>query len=330
MLTHRQLRYFVEIVDAGSFSSAAERLFVAQSALSRQVRDMEEALKVPLLLRDARRFELTPAGRSLYGDARRILAALEEAAASAVNAQRGNEGTLHLLHSSSVPLHGPILALLREHAEHYPGVAIEVSQASSEQQALDIHEGRADVGLAREPILRRYGNLCHRPLYEEALVALVPADHALADRTAVALAALQGECFVATPHRERGGLSHRVAELCRAAGFQPVMAPVRSRKWSQMALVQGGFGISIVPESMARLAPPGVHPLRLDGADCRSRVLALWRRDAPMLAQRFAAALVDALGGEPGSEPGGEPGSVPGLPGGRPDDREPGLATSQS
>ena len=54
MLTHRQLRYFVEIVDAGSFSLAAERLFIAQSALSRQVREMELALQVSLLDRDAR------------------------------------------------------------------------------------------------------------------------------------------------------------------------------------------------------------------------------------------------------------------------------------
>lgn len=300
MLTHRQLRYFVEIVDAGSFSLAAERLFIAQSALSRQVREMEHELKVPLLERDARHLEMTPAGRSLYADARRILAALDDAAASAVHAQRGTEGTLHLLHSSSVPLHGPILALLHRHADQHPGVVVEVSQASSEHQALDIHEGRADVGLARAPILRRYGNVNYVPLAEEPLVLAVSASHRLADRSSVPVAELRDERFIATPHLERGGLSHRVAELCRAAGFQPVAAAVRSRKWSQLALVQGGFGIAVVPESMGRLAPEGVRLLALEGPDCATQVLAMWRRDASPMAQRFADALVQALGQPPG------------------------------
>lgn len=124
MLTHRQLRYFVEIVDAGSFSLAAERLFIAQSALSRQVREMERELQALLLLRDTRHLEVTTAGRSLYADARRILAALEDAAARATHAQRGTEGTVQLLHSSSVPLDAPILALLCQHAAQHPGVVV--------------------------------------------------------------------------------------------------------------------------------------------------------------------------------------------------------------
>ncbi|RSZ35583.1 LysR family transcriptional regulator [Variovorax beijingensis] len=300
MLTHRQLRYFVEIVDAGSFSLAAERLFIAQSALSRQVREMERELQAALLERDTRHMEMTAAGRSLYTDARRILAVLEDAAARASHAQRGTEGTLQLLHSSSVPLNAPILALVQQHSEQHPGVSIEVSQASSEHQALDVHEGRADVGLARAHILRRFGDVHYVPLYEEPLVAVVPAGHAMAGRASVPLDALRHERFVATPHLERGGLSHRVAELCRAQGFQPLAASVRSRKWAQLALVQGGFGIAVVPESMARLAPAGVCLLPLEGGDCTTGVLALWRRDAPALVQRFADALQASLGAKVG------------------------------
>lgn len=299
MLTHRQLRYFVTIVDAGSFSLAAERLFIAQSALSRQVREMERELQVPLLEREARPLEPTPAGRSLYADARRILAALEDAAAGARNAQRGTAGTLQLLHSSSVPLTAPLLALLRGQVASHPAVSVEISQAASEQQALDIDQGRADVGLARAPVLRRYPGIDYATLYEEPLLAAVPAGHRLAARTEVHPAELRGEAFVATPHLERGGLSHRVAQLCRAHGFQPAGAPVRSRKWSQLALVQGGFGIAIVPRSMAAHAPAGVHLLALAGGDCSSSVLALWRRDASALVRRFVDALLQAPGIRP-------------------------------
>ncbi len=295
MLTHRQLRYFVTIVEAGSFSLAAERLFIAQSALSRQVREMEQALGVPLLERDARPLEPTPAGRSLHADARRILAALDEAAAAARDAHRGTAGTLQLLHSSSVPLDGRLLALLRTHAAAHPDVSIEVSQAGSEQQALDIDQGRADVGLARAPVLRRHPGVEQAELYREPLFLAVPAGHPLAGRATVGVAELRHERFVATPHLERGGLSHRVAELCRAHGFQPAGAAVRSRKWTQLALVQGGFGVAIVPRSMAGFAPEGVRLPALAGEGCDSAVLLLRRRDAPALVRRFVDTLLDGL-----------------------------------
>jgi len=295
MLTHRQLRYFVEIVDAGSFSLAAERLFIAQSALSRQVREMELALQVSLLDRDARGLQMTPAGRSLYADAQKILGALTDAMARATHAQRGTDGTLQLLHSSSVPFTPALLTLLARHTAQHPGVAIEIAQASSEQQALDIAEGRADLGLARAPILRRRAALHYAALYQEALVLAVPAGHALAGQASASVAALRGERFVATPHPERGGLGHAVAELCRAHGFAPQPAAVRSRKWAQLALVQGGMGIAIVPASMGVLAPEGVRVLPLIDPGCTSGVLALWRHDAPALVQRFATDLQAAF-----------------------------------
>jgi DNA-binding transcriptional LysR family regulator len=295
MVTHKQLRYFVEIVEAGGFSLAAERLFIAQSALSRQVREMEDALQVQLLERDARHLALTAAGRSLYEDARRILALLQDAVARAGHAQRGTEGTLKLLHSSSVPLEPRTLALLQRHVQACPGVSIEVSQASSEQQALEIDEGRADVGLVRAPLLRRFARLQYTPLYVERLWVALPPVHALAARERLELGALCEERFVAVPHLERGGLSHRVAELCREEGFQPRPAAVRSRKWSQLSLVQAGFGVAVVPASMARLAPEGVRTVPLEGEHCTTQVLALWRHDAPALVMRFAQALREAL-----------------------------------
>jgi DNA-binding transcriptional LysR family regulator len=295
MLTHKQLRYFVEIVDAGSFSQAAQRLFIAQSALSRQVREMEQSLQVVLLERDARQLALTAAGRTLYDDARRILALLQEAALRAGDAQRGNAGTLTLLHSSSVPLEPRVLALLEQQVQACRGLSFEISQASSESQALEIKEGRADLGLVRAPLLRRYAELHYEPLYTEPLWVALPAQHPLASRASVRMDDLHAERFVALPHVERGGLSHRVAELCRQAGFQPQPAAVRSRKWSQLALVQAGFGITVVPASMARQAPAGVHTLPLEGGDCTTQVMALWRRDAPPLVQRFTDALRQAI-----------------------------------
>lgn len=276
----KQLRYFVEIVDAGSYSLAAERLFIAQSALSRQVKEMEALLQVTLLERKPRHVEPTPAGLAFYARARRILAELADASAQARHVARGGEGAVRLLHSSSVPLGPRCCQALRLWQAGQPGMRIEISQASSEQQSLEIEEGRADLGLAREPVLRRYANVVIEPLAEEPLLAAVAASHPLAERPAVALAALRDEPFVALPHHERGGLSYRVAQLCQASGFYPRAAGALSRKLTQLALVEAGFGVAVVPASMAALAPAGVRCVALADAGATSRVVLLSRRHA--------------------------------------------------
>lgn len=294
MLTVKQLRYFVEIVDCGSFSLAAERLFIAQSALSRQVKDMEALMGVTLLARDTRPLEATSAGRSVYQSARHILDALEDTTAQARRAARGDTGTVRLVHSSSVPLTAAVHAVLHTHLAQHPGVSVEMSQSSSEQQMRDIEQGAADLGLARAPILRRHPKVTMVPLYSEPLVVAVPAAHPLRHHKHLPLAALKDEFFVALPHAERGGLSHGVAELCRAHGFYPRSARVTSRKWSQLALVGSGFGIAVVPLSMGHIAPPGVHIVALEESDCRSEVVALYRPDSTVLVLHFVEALLQA------------------------------------
>jgi len=293
MLTVKQLRYFVEIVDCGSFSLAAERLFIAQSALSRQVKEMESLMGVTLLARDTRPLEATPAGRSVYQSARRILDALEDTTVQARHAERGDAGTVRLVHSSSVPLTAAVHDFLHAHLARHPGVQVEVLQSSSEQQMRDIAEGSADVGLARAPILRRQAKVEMLPLWSEPLVVAVPAAHLLCARESVPLSALRDEAFVALPHAERGGLSHGVAELCRAHGFYPRSARVTSRKWSQMALVGAGFGIAVLPLSMGQGAPSGVRLVPLD--DAETSVLALYRPDSTPLVLNFVEALRQAV-----------------------------------
>ena len=292
----KQLRYFVEIVDAGSFSLAAERLFIAQSALSRQIRDMEVALQVELLVRKPRHVEPTAAGQAFYDSARRILSELADAATQARNVQRGGEGGLRLLHSSSVVLTPQLCAWLQHWQAQHPAVRYEIAQASSEQQSVDIEEGRADLGLAREPVLRRYPNIRIDPLHEERLVVAIGVNHPLARQESLALQALRETPFVSLLHPERGGLSYRVAQLCQASGFYPIAAGAISRKLSQLSLVAAGFGVAVVPESMQYLAPDGVRFVPLSDAGATTRAVVLTRRDAPAAVAGLRALALSSIG----------------------------------
>ncbi|SEN47333.1 DNA-binding transcriptional regulator, LysR family [Pseudomonas sp. ok272] len=289
MLSTRQLRYFVEIAETGSFSAAAERLFIAQSALSRQIKEMEAQLNTPLFERTARQPRLTAAGEAFYPRARSLLTELTKASELATHVGTGQLGTLRLSHSSTVPMSGRLLDAISDYLGRHPGVSMDIAKLSSEAQLDALAEGRLDVGLLRLPVLRQRAGVQVVPLYRERLLLAVPPGHRLAvDKyPAIDLAHLKDEAFISIPHPQRGGLSYLSAELCMRQGFFPKAARVMSRKTTQLQLIQAGFGVALLPESMQDIAPPGIHFLALADTDCHSTVALAHRQGPTALVQHF-------------------------------------------
>lgn len=298
----RQIRYFLAVADLGGFTPAAASLFVAQPALSRQIGLLEDELGFTLFLREPRGVRLTPAGELFRKRVAGMAEGLQAAADDARRLARGEGGVLRLLHSSSTPVAGPLLAALRDFTAARPSVRVDLDRLSSEQQIGALATGRADLGLVRLPLLRRDPAVRLRPLPEERLWAALPAGHPLADRQELALADLAGEAFVSAVHRERGGLARRVTDLCLEAGFTPATAAATSRKTSQLQLVAAGFGLALIPDAMTPLLPAGavLRPLAgPQGTPTAQAALVLPPAPSP-LAEAFAEALV-ALWGVPGA-----------------------------
>lgn len=296
MISTRQLRYFVEIADSGSFSAAAERLFVAQSALSRQIKELETQLKTPLFERTARQPRLTAAGEAFYPRARNLLSELLKASELATQVGNGELGTLRLSHSSTVPMSGPLLQGISAWLERCPGVSMDIVKLSSEAQLEEIADGRLEVGVLRLPVLRQREGVRVIPLYNEQLLLAVPPNHALARSQApIELGQLKDEAFISIPHPQRGGLSYLSAELCMRAGFFPKAARVMSRKTTQLQLIQAGFGIALLPKSMQDIAPANVHFLPLADPDCLSTVALACAQAPNALVEQFCQTLHECL-----------------------------------
>ena len=290
MTSIRQLRYFVAIAECGSFSAAAERLYIAQSALSRQIKELEQQLGTPLFERTARLPRLTLAGEAFLERARRLLADLAQAERVTRDIGEGLQGSLRLNHSSTVPLTGTLLARLGNYLKDNPGVSLEIAQQSSEAQLEDIAAGRLDIGLLRLPVLRQHEGVVLYDLFSEPLLLAVAARHPLASTPRVKLDQLREERFISIPHRDRGGLSYLSASLCMEAGFFPQAAQVLSRKTTQLQLIQAGFGVALLPQCMREIAPVSVSFVALEG-DCQSTVALACRRDAGQLARQFVTAM---------------------------------------
>ncbi|NVZ59952.1 LysR family transcriptional regulator [Pseudomonas edaphica] len=296
MISTRQLRYFVEIADSGSFSAAAERLFVAQSALSRQIKALETQLQTSLFERTARQPRLTAAGEAFYPRARNLLSELLKASEMATLVGKGQLGTLRLSHSSTVPMSGPLLHGISTWLQRCPGVSMDIVKLSSEAQLEEIADGRLEVGLLRLPVLRQREGVRVVPLYSEQLVLAVPPNHPLAGSdTPVELAQLKDEAFISVPHPQRGGLSYLSAELCMRAGFFPKAARVMSRKTTQLQLIQAGFGIALLPKSMQDIAPANLHFLSLADPDCLSTVALACTQAPSALVEQFCQTLHECL-----------------------------------
>jgi DNA-binding transcriptional LysR family regulator len=295
VISFKQFKYFIEIVDAGSYSRAAEKLYIAQSALSRQIKELEDELQTPLLTRDARQFELTPAGQLFYERGKRILEDIDDTLLQARHVGKGAQGVIRLQHSSSVILTPRISNALSAALDQHPGVTLEVSMLPSENQTLEIEEGRVDIGLLRLPTLRRHPHIQVREIGCEQLMVAVARNSPLAVRGNVELAELSEQAFISIPHKDRGGLSYLVANLCLEQGFFPKPARALSRKSSQLNLIEAGLGIAIVPECMRLTAPAGVHFIPLAHGALQTSVGLATRREADPLVSAFADTLVSRL-----------------------------------
>lgn len=279
----KQLRYFVEIAEHGSFSVAAQSLFIAQSALSRQMKELESNLGTLLFERTARQPHLTHAGLAFLPRAKAILIDVNSAARMATSVGKGQGGILRLGHSSTVPLTGTLKDALGLYLKRRLDVHIEVSEASSETQIMDLVNNRIDVGFFRLPVLHQLKDIKLLTLFSEKVVVAVGPTHPLSSRTSISLAELRDEPFVSIAHPRRGGLSYLSFELCARAGFSPNSAQVYSLKSTQSLLIQAGFGIALLPVSMVKAS--SLHAIDIIDEGCESKVvLAHHERDSTLVA----------------------------------------------
>ncbi len=190
----RHLRYFVAVAEEGSLTVAAEqRLHTAQPSLSRQIRDLEIEVGVPLLTRNARGVELTDAGRAFLDHARAALIQVEAATAAARRAAQPSKTSFAVgfLTGHEIEWLAESLNLLRK---ELPTVDVLISSDTSPELAAQLIRGKIDVAFMRaEP---NNEELTFKKLIDEPLVAILPSDHRLAEADAIGPQDLVGEVFI--------------------------------------------------------------------------------------------------------------------------------------
>ncbi len=287
MLTLKQFQYFIKIVEEGSFTAASEKLFIAQSALSRQIKLLEEEIDFQLFDRTDKKIKLTTAGEVFYKKIKDNMHYLNEIIGVSKNIAEGKNRQIKIAHSSSIIMDDKKVQILKEIslAKH---INFEINTLSSEHQILALMSGEIDIGLIRPPVRHTLDEINVVKLYEEPLMVAVHVDHAkFANKQEIQVKDLKDEYFVSTPHSKRGGLSYLVSNLCVGAGFWPKAATIQSRKLSQLQLVAANLGISIVPQEFKQILPKNVKLIPLENKNLSSEVVLAYRANQSDLIQPY-------------------------------------------
>ncbi len=245
----RHLRYFQAIAEELSYSRAAERLRIAQPALSRAVQEIEAELGGPVLDRNRRRVSLTPAGHVLLRETAIILERWEEAMRRVKRTAAGEEGELRLgyIGPPTKPFMGRLLA---EYRLRYPRVAIHLEERTPERVWEMLARGRLSAAFTRPVSAAPASGLRTLLLRKERFGAVLPLTHPLAERKSLPWKALAGEPLIVLARREGVGSHDGVLAACRQAGFAPRLAYTPSLIGTVLSYVEAGAGVGIVPESV--------------------------------------------------------------------------------
>lgn len=283
----RQLRAFLAVAEHLHFGRAAQALFTSQSAVSRLVARLEDAVGTPLLERSTRRVRLTEAGKAFAAECRLAFGHLDLASQAARRAAEGREGRLRVGYMDFA-INGSLPAILRAFREESPGVSVSLEYMPTMVQQEALLQGRIDAGfiVGELPARSAANTLVERQRY----VALLPEGHRLARRPAVSLAELRAERFVMGSEEAFASFRPLVFDLCRAAGYFPEIVQEASTSSGIFGLVAAGVGVSIYSDCARVIRRTGTVVKPLAGVAAPIPIFVAWihGREAPVL-ERFVS-----------------------------------------
>ncbi|MFG1667705.1 LysR substrate-binding domain-containing protein [Streptomyces sp. Y7] len=270
----RHLRYFVTVVEEMHFRRAAERLFIAQPALSKQVKALEDELGTQLLNRNRRTVTLTEAGSAFYEEAIAVLKRVDVAKERARATGNGLTGQFSI---GFIPqaLFGLLQHTLRRFREHYPQVRIRVVEGFTHDGIERAARGEVDCAFVRLPIEQRADLEGETVAYEEVRIAL-PTTHPLTEQPDLDLADLAAADFILFERHLEPGLYDSYIAACASAGFSPRVLHTVTSLYSTLGLVGGGLGVGFVPATARTTAPTGVTFRRLRRGAPQVQVGLVW------------------------------------------------------
>lgn len=248
----RQIKYFIEVAKGEHLTQAADKLHIAQSAISRQIANLEKELNVQLFIRKGRNVILTPIGQIFLQRVEAAILEIDRAiqeVSEYIDPEIGEIriGFPHSLAAFTLP--NVVAAFRKEH----PNVRFQLSQGKVNELIDDLIKGEIDIALV-SPVPIDHPEVEGHILFTEEIMAILPPDHSLAKKESILLNELEEEPFVL--FRTGFTLRNIAIEACDKAGFIPDIAFEGEETDTIRGLVAAGLGVGLLPNVALKVQGP--------------------------------------------------------------------------
>ncbi len=272
----RQLRYFLTLADELHFRKAAEKLFIVQPALTKQIQDLEYELGVKLFDRNKRKVALSVAGQFFKECITKLFQDLEDAKSKIGWIEKGIKGEIRIGYVGSC-IHTFLPDLLSKLQGKYPEIHTYLSEMTSASQMAAIQKGELDIAFLRNPPLSKRHE--QRLIFQETFSLIVPEKHFINENNFEDMQQLANEKFI-LPTKSDGELYHSLQwSICEDAGFTPQIAHETVHGYTTIKLVEQGLGVSLLPTSFKGETHAAVQFIELKDIPQKAEITALWLKE---------------------------------------------------
>ena len=272
----RHFHYFLAVADELHYRKAAEKLFISQPGLSRQIKQMEEILETSLFIRNNKRVTLTPAGVFLKAEVEFIINHLEVTKKQLKLVAEGDFGEIRIGFLGSA-MQTVVPNLLLKLRDKYPQIKTSLDELSNNAQVNAILKDKLDIGFVR--LARVPEELGIKTVFKDTFSLVLPKDHSITNDNFKNISQLAGEDFILFSQDYSPLYFDTVMSICEDAGFTPKVSHKSVHAQTIFKLVENKLGIAIVPTSLQYGFKMGVKFIELQKIKQRAELSVIWKKD---------------------------------------------------
>jgi DNA-binding transcriptional LysR family regulator len=270
------LKNFITLAETLHFTKASEQVLMAQPALSRQIKQLEESIGAGLFKRNKRNVSLTKAGAYFKQAAQQTVDQLTYAINRTKQIHNGEAGEIRIGYTHSI-VQTILPGIIKEIRAEFPGVKTILREMNNNEQYKDLTEQKIDIGFATNPIVPE--NLKSKIFFEDVFVVVLPEKHYLLKKKFRDFSAFSNETFILPHEIEGSGYVHTVESICLDAGFFPNVVHHTSSVNSAFKLVEAGLGITIEPKGSLSGQNLAIKFIELNKIPQKAQSVILWNEN---------------------------------------------------
>lgn len=271
----RHFKYFLAVAETLHFRKAADKLFVSQPGLSRQIKQMEDLLGAKLFERNRKKVTLTPAGKYFMVEAKYVLQHIEKVYQHTHLIDEGVKGEVKVGFVGSAMQKVIPQLLIRSNAVH-PGINYSFEEMSNSNQVDKLVSDMLDIGFLR--LNRVPGTLEVKPIFEETFSLVLPENHPCSAKSFESMAQMANEAFILFQPTYSPLYFDKVMSICEDQGFSPKVEHNTVHANTIFRLVENGMGVSIVPSSLKNGVDLKVKFIELANIPQRAILYVAWNK----------------------------------------------------